>query len=261
MGLKTTSQEVITRFAGRSVTATAALEKWRDARPEVSEVVETHRSAVLYSVTPDQVEAVCRRTEHALGEVKKSEADKVKVIRDWNPSFAFTHILYRSVEVIGELPTYGEFRSFCREDPVACEALWEPAKAEIRSVVSRSDHPRSRVEGAMRWRIGNAYYSFLKELYVLAVLRQSGIDARAHPLADALFRVDCWVENTNVILYVKNSRYRSGVQGRKNSAERMLGDANPEFDFHVIELETRRKFGVVHLPELQRVAEAAARLR
>lgn len=47
--------------------------------------------------------------------------------------------------------------------------------------------PSRMAHGAMRWRIGNFYYSFLREQYVHAVFRECGVHLRQHPLADALF--------------------------------------------------------------------------
>src|SRR5438094_915144 len=67
------------------------LQAWRADgryRPEVVPFVESFKATVLYTLTPDDVEAVCRKTEHALGNVKGRAAEAVRPAVDWNPTFA-----------------------------------------------------------------------------------------------------------------------------------------------------------------------------
>ncbi|MCO8127269.1 hypothetical protein NHL50_08615 [Acidimicrobiia bacterium EGI L10123] len=109
-------------------------------------------------------------------------------------------------------------------------------------------------------RVGNAYYSFLRELYVVALLRDRGVDARFHPLADALFRVDLWVDRTNVSLFIGNNLFRSSTTGCKDRPELFLADASPPFQHESIQLPVQHRFGVVHLPEVDAVRELASRL-
>jgi hypothetical protein len=221
-------------------------------------VVEGHIVSVLYDQTPDAVLDVCRRTEHALGNVSKSVVSQVESVRDWHPNFAFTHVLHLAVERTGKLPTFGEFRDFCRDEPAGQTTLWRPAQEMLDRVALGTD--RSIARDAVRWRIGNAYYSFLREAYVLAVLRASGLLAEVHPLADALFRVDLWVGDINVSLYIGNAMFRSGAAGRKDRPEDVLGDSDPPFRFHSVQLPTQHRFGEVHLPSRERIEQSATAL-
>jgi hypothetical protein len=182
----------------------------------------------------------------------------VDSIRDWHPDFAFTHVLHLAVEHTGKLPTFDEFRAFCREDSVGRQTLWDPATEMLGRVAAGSG--RSLVRDAIRWRIGNAYYSFLREVYVLASLRGSGVPVEVHPLADALFRVDLWVEDVNVSLYIGNAMFRFGTAGRKDRPDDLLGDSEPPFRFHGIQLETQDRFGQVHLPSRERIEQSATEL-
>jgi hypothetical protein len=221
--------------------------------------VEAHTSAVVYDLTPGDVEDVCRRTGHALGQVRKRDVDPVVEIRDWNPPFAFTHVFHLATERVGQLPTFDEVRDFCRTDPAVRADLWEPA---LRAVQEASvNHDPRLAKAAMTWRIGNAYYSYLRETYVLATLRDMGVPAQVHPLADALFRTDFWVDNTNIDLYISNPRYKTQFGGRKSKSEAMLRDANPAFNFAVLELQTRHEFGTVHLPDRQAIAAVIPSLK
>jgi hypothetical protein len=259
----TTASDVIDRYAKRSELASARLQSWR-ADPTKAAVVprvESHVVSAMYDVTPDDVISVCERTEHALGEVRKADAMRVEEIRDWHPAFAFTHVFHFAVEETKRLPTYSEFRDYCRDDAFANTALWAPAQEAIDRAATSCGRQIAR--DAMRWRIGNAYYSFIREAFVLAVLRDSGLDAELHPLADALFRVDLWIANVNVSLFIGNNTFRSETLGRKDRPEHLLSDASPPFGFHSIQLTTQHRFGVVHLParvEIERRAVELARL-
>jgi hypothetical protein len=210
-------------------------------------------------VTPGDVESVCKRTEHALGEVKKRDVEGVAQIRDWHPAFAFTHVLQFAVEAIGHLPTYQEFRSYCHDDPVGQAALWNPAQEAIERAAGVTSREAAR--DAMRWRIGNAYYSLVRETFVLVTLRDAGLDVRVHPLADALFRVDLWLDDINVSLFIGNGMFRSGAAGRKERPDDILRDATPPFRFHSMQLGTQHRFGEVHLPSKAAIDDAAAALR
>ena len=253
----TTAGEVVARF-GRSRTAGRALQQWRNdrRRAEVVEAVEAHTSDVIYRLTTGDVRDVAVRTEHALGDVRKRDVDDLVEVRDWNPPFAFTHVFHLVTEHLGTVPTFQRFREVCRDVPVLRRNLWDPA---LNAVARSGGGPRARA--AMRWRIGNAYYSFVRELYVLAALRESGVPVQAHPLADALFRTDLFGGDVNVDVYVVNGRYRDAGGGRKHRSEFMLRDAVPPFRSVVLELETCHDFGVVHLPSDGACSRVAAELR
>lgn len=256
---KTSAGEVIERYAGRSLAARAELGRWRGDphKAEVVAVVEAHRTRMLYRLRPEDVLAVARRTEHALGDVQRVVGEGVSQIRDWHPAFAFTHVFHVAMEAHGGVPTYQEFRDYCRSDPAGRCMLEDPAWEAIDGA-ARDGVPRQRAIQAMRWRVGNAYYSFLRELHTVVELRALGLDARAHPLADALFRSDAWVGDVNLSLYIGNDRYRAQLRGRKPRPEALLGDARPPFRYVSIELNTRPRYGQVFLPERNNI-EAAAR--
>jgi hypothetical protein len=245
---ETTTEATLQRFLV-SREANRRWQRWRQDRSRAGVVaaVEGHTSAVVYDLTPTDIEDVCKRTTHALGGVRKADINPVTEIRDWNPPFAFTHVFHLATETLGEVPTFDGVRDFCRNDPVVRENLWDPALRIVQE--ASANHDPRLAKAAMTWRIGNAYYSYLRETYVLASLRQMGVPVQVHPLADALFRTDFWVNNTNIDLYISNPRYKTQWGGRKSKSEAILRDATPTFDFAVIELQTRHEFGTVHLPD------------
>ncbi|MEU2558895.1 hypothetical protein ABZ626_06085 [Streptomyces longispororuber] len=218
---------------------------------------------MLYRLTEEEVQRVCRRTEHALGEVKRNVGESVPQIVDWHPDFAFAHTFHFCMEQLGEVPTFQQFREFSLGSAEGRKMLGDPAKALIRDLVETGKCPQRRAQAAMRWRIGNAYYGFLREVYTLVKLRRKHhIDLRAHPLADALFRVDAWVGRRALSLRVGNGKFRQGAAaGRKTPAEKLLTDVVPPLEFTTIELAAASTFGELHVPTELDLDHAAARLR
>lgn len=258
---QTSSAQVIEVFAV-TPRARELLRRWREdpARQQVPRAVLGHTARVLYELAPAAVEAACAASEHPLGNIRKADAMAVGPVVDWRPDFAFTHVMHMALESLGHLPTFGEFARFCAEDPVGRAALGDPAR-QIREESCRLGYERERVTQAVRWRIGLAYYSFARELYTISVLRAAGLDVRAHPLADALFRVDAWAGRTILSLYIRNSRFRDGRSGRKPRTADILTGADPPFRHEELRLSTRHVFGCVHLPEAAQIRDIARRMR
>jgi hypothetical protein len=258
--MATTAQEVIGTFAVTSAARTL-LRRWQaDSAPEVPRVVLRHTARVLYQLQPSWIEKTCQATEHPLGDISKEVATSVRPVVDWRPDFAFTHVMHLAMERLGSVPTFGDFSRYCAEDPVGRAALGDPARRAAQDA-RRQGYPAAPVAQAVRWRIGLAYYSFVREMYTIAVLRDAGLDVRAHPLADALFRVDAWTDRTVLSLYVRNSAFRDGARGRKPRTVAILAGSQPPFRHEELRLETRHVFGCVHLPEAAQVAALARRLR
>lgn len=258
---ETTAGDVLDLFCTSAAT-TKRFEDWKSdpRRAEVAPMVLAHRTRVLYRLAEHDVQAVCRDTEHALGQVKRADGESVREIVDWHPDFAFTHTFHICTERVGSVPTYQQFREFALDDADGQRMLGNPSRETIRQLVD-AGCPQWRAQAAMRWRIGNAYYGFLREVYTLVQLRLRGIDLSVHPLADALFRVDAWTGRRALSLRVGNSRFRQGTnEGRKTPPEKLLADLLPPLQFDTIELEAATTFGQVHVPTPVHLDHAAARL-
>ncbi|MGH3398201.1 MAG: hypothetical protein ACRDPO_26285 [Streptosporangiaceae bacterium] len=236
--MQTTAAEVSATFAV-TPRARELLHRWQadPLRPQVPPVVLAHATRVLYDLDPAAVQPVV----------------------DWRPDFAFTHVMHLALEAVGDLPTFQAFADFCAGDPAGRTALGDPAR-EIRRQAREQGYARDDVAGAVRWRIGLAYYSFVREVYTIAVLRSAGLDVRAHPLADALFRVDAWGGRTVLSLYVRNAAFRDRQRGRKPRASQILAGAEPPFRYQELSLDTRHEYGCVHLPEAAQIRALAARI-
>jgi hypothetical protein len=254
--ISTSGAEVAEKFASTGA-ARAELNRWRN-RPGlgfVAEKVLAHRSAAVYTVRPGHITSL--DTSHALGRIRPAQGYAVSAIKNWYPDFAFTHLLHFCLEDLGRIFSIDEFRQWS-SDPQVRDWLWEPAQEALRAAV-REGHDADTARAAMQWRIGLMYYSFLREMYAVASLRERGLPVRSHPLADALFRVDAWCGDTVVELFIKNSEFKSGRQGRKKTPADFISPGQPHFNFVRLEMEPRQIWGRVHLPtvkELDRCADA-----
>ncbi|WP_369216372.1 hypothetical protein [Streptomyces flavofungini] len=260
--METTATDVVDLFCASRGTR-ERLEEWKrdPRRRQVAPAVLAHTTRVLYRLTEGDVRAVCQRTEHALGQVRREVGESVPEIVDWHPDFAFTHVFHICVERLGALPTYQQFREFAFSDEKGAVMLGEPAKLIVRSLVAERGVDEGRARSAMRWRVGNAYYGFLREVYTLVQLRCRGVHLQVHPLADALFRVDAWTGRRALSLRVANRKFRQGMNaGRKTPAEQLLADVQPPLRFETIELAAATTFGQVHVPTAKELDRAAVRL-
>jgi hypothetical protein len=78
---------------------------------DVVPFVNASKTTVPYTLSPEQVEDVCARTEHARGNVQSDVATSVRLIVNWNPNFAFEHVFHHAAESLGHVPTYQEYPS------------------------------------------------------------------------------------------------------------------------------------------------------
>ena len=220
-----------------------AYEEWR-TRPGYGAVVDfvedfTHEQ--LFGITPDDVYRVCQETEHALGDVPKEH--QIQRIQDFTCPFALQHLFHRAIERLGYVPTWQRFWRWMTQQarPYWLDAI-EPLCRELRTEGLSSE----RVSDAIRWRVGNFYYSALREVDMLVSLHARGVKLKYHLLADVLLRVDCWIGQTLVCTYLPNPAYRSAAGGRKIPAVQLFDPK--ETPFRILDFPIEKKdFGKVWL--------------
>jgi hypothetical protein len=220
-----------------------------------------HRA--LYTQKVADIEDVCRNTDHSLGQISKRwlEAQKdYPAVRDFNTPFAMQYLFHAFLEDKGRLPLWQEVMPYLmREKP---ELYWNDFCRQLN--FERSNQERRNVLlQAMQWRLGCAYYSFVREADILARLReQHKLDVRYHVLADVLFRVDMWCENAIVSLFVSNDQFRTASgQGRKTTVRDVFNKAEKPFVFVDMPRPKPRKFGVIDLVPEDDIATLAKQIR
>jgi hypothetical protein len=219
-------EDVIRELVHRAGTpASAAVQEWRRRHgfQKVVAFVEAFEHSVLFQLRPGDITAVIGHTEHALGNVKKEM--KIRSIEDFHCPFALQHLFHRCIERIGHIPTWQEYWSWMERQ--AAPYWLDPLNVSLKA--TGHQYQPDQITAAIRWRLGNFYYSAVREIDLLVWLRARGLPVRYHVLADVLLRVDLWLRDFLVCAYVSNEVYRQGSQGRKRSVSEFFHAAQPPF--------------------------------
>ncbi|WP_069163877.1 hypothetical protein [Nocardia altamirensis] len=249
----------VARFFASGGDARRLLDRWksREGLEFVAEQVLGHVSSTVHTIGSDEIAQLS--TTHPLGKIGPEVGYAIALIKNWYPDFAFTHLFHFCLEELGRIFSIDEFREWSSTG-AARAWLWEPAQVMLQRAEAQG-HSRDAARDAMQWRIGLFYYSFLREIYAVASLRERGLSMLSHPLADALFRVDTWCGNTVVELFISNSEFKSGSRGRKKTPADFLRPGQPQFRFVRLEMEKRHVWGQVHLPSAEEIDRCAQAIR
>lgn len=203
----------IQRLASRWATSP----RFRVVRPFVRSM--EHRA--LYAQSLDEVTAAINETEHALGDRRARVIKghfKAKYVEDMNPPFATQHIMHMLMEKLGRFPLWQDVQPFLTDE--APELFYQPMKDGL-SWHNFSKIQKEEVIEVFWWRMGKAYYSFLREMDFLFRLRDvHGLDAKYHVFADVTLRADTWVGMVALELFMASRVFKDVEfkRGRKQEA-------------------------------------------
>lgn len=248
--LRTTMPDILLAFC-RTQAAHSAFDQWLLRESDVATVMLGHVTQRVYDVTSRDIEDIARTTKNALGSVRQADAARLPAMRDWTSPFPLAFALHRFAEDVG-VSTFDEFRTWCSSTPMGQLMVWNDLVAVQQELCDSGAH-HEHVMNASRWRIGNAYYGFMRELYVASILRECGLDIRLHPVAQRVFHVDAWTPEMMLSVTVGNSSHQHGSKRRLNPSL-LNGHA---MRHHSITLDTPVNFGRIHLPERAAVERAA----
>lgn len=240
--------------------------KWVAARAKdgVVSLVKTIDHKTLYSMTVDQVEEACEKTTHALGQTSKRHLEANPLFRDindFNVPFAYLHGMHKMMEDLGRLPLWQDVMPFYEDNPKILLGLYrEHFKYE-----EANTETRRFLDDAIAWRLGLAYYSFLREVDLFVRIREvHDIDLRYHLFADVTLSTDFWIDNCIISLYLNNSRFKTADgKGRKKRTSSIFKN-NDSLSFIDVDISKRTQRGCVWLVpdhEIARAAELIIRAR
>ncbi|WP_328447460.1 hypothetical protein [Amycolatopsis sp. NBC_00438] len=249
-------------------------------RAEVVRKMRDHTTRAIYDCRLEHFEWIKKNHTHPLGKINKEKIEHITLARDWYPRFAFVHLFHVLLEKLGRLPLWDEVNKFITNDPEGMRMLGAERTelkdrifpGELETVIAKypgCKDPENRAnalaEASLNWRIGNAYYGFMREMYTVVALRALEVPVKVHPLADANFRTDGWVDEKILSVFVTNPTYKVAEeeeramrhhQGRKKKVDKLF--PNSEFSFVELTMERADHFGVFHFPkeaEIKRVSE------
>jgi hypothetical protein len=120
----TTTKESIAHFADRSAGARSLLDRWiARSRPLKVDWLMSTSTRVAYRQTPDDVERIAKLTIHPLGDIEKSIAELVWVIRDWRPTSPCSTAFITRPKRASTAQPLQEFQTFRRNDKWARRCL------------------------------------------------------------------------------------------------------------------------------------------
>ncbi|UJW29998.1 hypothetical protein L3Q67_32945 [Saccharothrix sp. AJ9571] len=260
--------------------------RWEDNPKRIKHGVvaamRDHTTKAIYDCSTVTFDWIKQHHKHPLGDLKKSEIKHIVAARDWEPSFAFVHLFHLLLEDIGRPPLWSEFDQFVYgthrgremfgDERAECEAkIFNEELARItskhRRVIDPENRARYLAKGSLDWRIGNAYYGFMREMYTAVALRERGLDVRVHPLADANFRADGWVGNAILSVFVINPRFKMADQqraevvqrGRKKHVEELFPGG--QFSFAALTMDSAEEHGEFHFPTPAELDKVERQLR
>lgn len=285
--METTADEVRSRFLVTPQARVQYYDKWehnpRRIEHGVVDTMRDHTTKAIYRWSTAAFEELKKNHTHPLGDLQKAEISHIKLAADWEPNFAFVHLFHRLAEQLKHPPRWSEFDDFVYGTDEG-QAMFGNERAELEEVIyaaeleritqkfPRSIDPENRArrlaKGSLDWRIGNAYYGFVREMYTAVALRERGLDVKVHPLADANFRADGWVGSTILSVFVVNPEYKVADEaraektqrGRKIRVEKLFPGG--EFGFAALTMDAAEEYGKFHLPtpaEIDRVAHDLCR--
>lgn len=159
-----------------------SLEKWTKAQDEdVYATISTFQVEYLYNLIPEVVIDVANQSSDPLDGLRYTDNVADLARAPW-PLVYFFDLL---TETVGVPPTWDEY--------------WESMNNEYRSkwidYVSNPSWSEEQRTKAIQWRLGKAWISWIRELYVLTTLRGRGHDLNRHVFADIEGKVDMWIKD------------------------------------------------------------------
>jgi len=239
------------------------LDFWRRRRssvegwPKFEAEFRAMRHKALFRLAVDEVMSVVHGTRHSLGNLKK-ECATIGGIHNFSPPVPMMYGLHLLLEQKGAVPDWDEALDFWfHQRP---ELFWKPL-GKIHGMEGLTyDQALCRWEtDAVLWRLGTTYYSWLREIHFLAVMREKyGLDLRYHFLADSEFKADFVADKLLIELYIKNDFYKDGPgKGRKETCKKLNP---PPFKVIDIPMESEMVAGKVWLVKPDFMRQTACKL-
>lgn len=153
--------------------------KWKRTHiKEVTDAVIDIKINKLYDLVPEVITDLLYRSSDPF--VNLTFADNVL---DFARSpWSMVYFFDRMTEDLGIPPTWDEY--------------WEEMNGKYKSFwidrITSNIHTSDQVHRAIRWRMGKAWASWIRELYVLTSIRELGYNVQRHTFADIEGRIDMW---------------------------------------------------------------------
>jgi hypothetical protein len=227
-------------------------EEWSN----VLKAFQDARYEILYRLPVAMVDDAIKQTAHALGTVRQDEAKKHPNVANASPAYPTIMLFYNLVEQTGVVPSWQVVERYLFAHPDLCLKYYFMA-AEVPYPSSIDELWEGEKNRAIRYRIAGFYYAFLKEIRLLAELREAGFDARYHPLLDAEWKADILVGSIRIELFLENEGFKAENTGRKKKCISL----NPGLPVVEAPMERKKLWGRVWVYDRKSVVNLMARIQ
>lgn len=207
--VQVTFQDCVNELVGKSEEAKRELQRWerrherysdqrdKELRLEFNRTVKLTVHKRLFEVTTREIEQASQGG-HALGDLDRDQ-DSLREVEDFDTPFAQEYFFHALLEESGYVPTFKEF--------------WEEINGRYREyyidrlevALASTRYTTGQKMRAIKWRLGKTYYSCLRELYVLAALRECyQLTLKYHIFAGLVLKYDGWLGEKVLQLKVPN---------------------------------------------------------
>ena len=193
--------------------------QWTDVRASIL----SFDPRVLYATRSTDVEAAVRKTAHALGGMRSEEANSPqnKDIQGLSAPYPVMLVIHECMEALGRVPEWDEFRSYMETHRTRLLDFYLGVAGVAWNGNERLDWSAGRMP-VVQFRLGNAYYAFLREIHVLLSLRERGLDIHYSVLFDVEFKADAFLDGLFVEIYIASPfKTGEGDGGRKLTARQV----------------------------------------
>lgn len=226
--------------------------------PTVRAAFKASCQTVLYKLSPQDVVKVMATTEHALGWMsgKQNDEPQFKRIKDVSPAYPVIMLLHHLMEKLRRVPTWTDFEKFLFSHPDLClRYFWSAARISPTTIDQGWDDD---MMASIRYRLGNFYYSFLREIHLIAVLRRVyNLDVRYHPILDSEWKVDAVCGPVLLEVYVPSEGLKGKDVERKQTCEQL----NPGRPVLKLTMLTKTKGGICWRFNDNEIQEVAMKIR
>jgi hypothetical protein len=148
--------------------------------------------------TLEEVRWALDHSDHALREAEKNKVylglTPFTDRRDWPMTFLF----YRAMVDLHKIHNFDEWWNYLYYDTP------EDYITPVGKAYREQGRSTQEIINGLKWRLGNAWQSCMREMHFVAVLHDEGYLIHTHPLVDVELKVDAWIGDHLVCIYVSN---------------------------------------------------------
>ena len=257
-GLKRSVQDEIAKWSADRGTKVGK-PRWATIEQRMRSFVHRH----IYSLTLADFKEAYDNTIPPLQTLKGKDG-KLKAAEDFNSAVPLNLIFHSLTEQNRQLPTFQVFMDYLKAHP----------NIMMRDIHAMTKLPVSVLEGnwlgdrflrAMRYRLGTAFLSYLREQHFMITMREEyGIHLAHHFMLDIHWKIDFLWNGIALELYLASKQFKDNERGQQEGRKIPCVQMNPHRAIIEVPFRVRRDSASYNKPWLivsEHIERTAMRLR